>query len=256
MSLNNLKNLPGSVKTLIRPMWWLSMAMHGLLLMLPIASEPQAKSSVKKQESVKITQLPTPPSPKPSPVIPVPKPTTVVQQNPIPASPPLQTPPARLNPIIEAPQPSPIVQQNFASPTPTPVASPTPTPTPVATPAPTPVATPTPTPVASPTPTPTDLVAGVPNLENAQKSCNGFCWQIPGISFRTVSEDYKKKFEAQGYVFDKQEIEDDTGRSVYKISKDGKTQYFNVLSTDNGGTVYLITERELTREELAQKAAL
>lgn len=266
----NPKNLPGFVQPFIRSMWWLSLFMHGLLLMVPVGSESETTSSSKKPEPVKITQLPSPPSPKPSPVVPVPKPTTVVQQNPIPATrPPLQTAPARPNAIFEAPKPSPIVQQNFATPTPTPtpVATPTPTPTPTpvasSTPTPTPVAsptpTPTPTPVATPTPTPTpatELVEGVPNLDNAQQGCNGLCWQIPGIPFRTVSATYQKKFEEQGYVVNKQEIDDDTGRSVYTLSKDGKTQYFNVISTGNGDTVYMITERLLTREELAEKTAL
>ena len=276
MSLNYLKNLPGSVKTLIRPMLWLSLSMHGLLLMLPIATETEAKSSPKKQESVKITQLPIPPSPKPPSVVPLPKPTTVIQQNPISSTlPQVKTTPTRLNPIIESPKPSSTIQNNFATPTPvaviptpatvasptpaptpTTVASPTPTPTPVtATPTPTPVtATPTPTPVTA-TPTPNEIAEGVPNYENARRSCNGFCWQIKQTPFRTVSTTLKKRFEDQGYTVEKQEIADDIGRSVYTVSKDGKTQYLNVLSKVNGDAVYLLAEKELTPEEITQKTA-
>lgn len=272
MSLNYLKNLPGSVKTLIRPMLWLSLSMHGLLLMLPIATETEAKSSPKKQESVKITQLPIPPSPKPPSVVPLPKPTNVIQQNPISSTlPQTKTLPTRLNPIIESPKPSSTIQNNSATPTPvaviptpTTVASPiAPTPTTVASPTPAPipttVASPTPTPTpftATPIPTPNEIAEGVLNYENARRSCNGFCWQIKQTPFRTVSTTLKKRFEDQGYTVEKQEIADDIGRSVYTVSKDGKTQYLNVLSKVNGDAVYLLAEKELTPEEITQKTAL
>lgn len=251
MSLNNLKNLPNSVRTFIRPMLYLSLAMHGLLLMVPIATETEVKSSAKKKESVKITQLPTPTSPQPLPVATLPKPSPIVKQNPIPPTrPQAKTPSARLNPIIESPKPAAIVQQNFASVTPTPIASVTPAP--ITTPTPTPIAsvTPTPTPAAA---TSTELAAGVPNLENAQQTCQGFCWKIAQTPFRQVSSTLKEKFESQGYAVEKQDIEDDTGRSVYKVSKDGKIDYLNVLSKDNGDTVYFTTERELTAEEIRQR---
>ncbi len=257
MSLNYLKNLPG-VKTLIRPMLWLSLSMHGLLLMLPIATETEAKSSPKKQESVKITQLPIPPTPKPPSVVLLPKPTTVIQQNPISSTlPQVKMLPTRLNPIVESPKPSSTIQNNFATPTPvavipTPatVASPTPAPTPTT------VASPTPTPTPfTATPTPNEIAEGVPNYENARRSCNGFCWQIKQTPFRTVSTTLKKRFEDQGYTVEKQEIADDIGRSVYTVSKDGKTQYLNVLSKVNGDAVYLLAEKELTPEEITQKTA-
>jgi hypothetical protein len=279
MPLNNLNNLPSSVKILIRPMLYLSLGLHGLLLMIPISVEPEAKSSSKKKESVKITQLPSQPSVKPTPVVPLPKPSPTVKQNPAQVPPPqAKTPPARLNPIIESPKPTPIIEQNTPTnaptpiasltpaPTPTltpiaslaPIASPTPTPTPIASLAPiaSPTPTPTPTPIASPTPTPNELVAGVPNFENAQQSCNGGCWQVKQTSFRRVSTTLIEQFEAQGYAVNKQDIEDDAGRSVYTISKDGETKYLNVLSTDNGDAVYLLAETQLTREELIQKTAL
>lgn len=263
--MNFYKNLPVSSRKLIRPMLYLSLGLHGLLLMMPIPAEPEAKSSSKKKESVKITQLPSQPPPTPTPVVPLPKPSSTVKQNLAQVSPPqAKTPPARLNPIIESPTPTPIIEQNTPTPTLTPIASPTPTPTPIASPTPTPTSTPiasptpppTPTPIASPTPTPNELVAGVPNFENAQQSCNGGCWQVKQTPFRQVSTTLIEQFEAQGYAVDKQDIEDDAGRSVYTISKNGETKYLNVLSKDNGDAVYLLAETQLTREELIQKTAL
>ncbi|MEO8890519.1 MAG: hypothetical protein ABI417_03125 [Coleofasciculaceae cyanobacterium] len=261
MPLNNLNNLPSSVKILIRPMLYLSLGLHGLLLMIPISVEPEAKSSSKKKESVKITQLPSQPSVKLTPVVPLPKPSPTVKQNPAQVPPPqAKTPPARLNPIIESPKPTPIIEQNTPTNAPTPIASLTPAPTPTLTPiaslAPIASPTPTPTPIASPTPTPNELIAGVPNFENAQQSCNGACWEVKQTSFRRVSTTLIEQFEAQGYAVNKQDIEDDAGRSVYTISKDGETKYLNVLSTNNGDAVYLLAETQLTRKELIQKTAL
>ena len=243
-------------------MLYLSLGLHGLLMMIPIPSTPESESSSPKQEPIKVTQLPSPPSPKPSPVVVQPKPSPTVQQNSLPTTrPQVQMPPVMPSAlsnstgrslITESPKPSPSIQPSTSiftpTPSPTPVASPTPTPTP----SPTPVASPTPT----PTPTPTNLVAGVPNFDNAQLSCNGGCWHIKETPFRLVSTTLLERFENQGYEVDKQDIEDETGRSVYKVSKDGVIQYLNVLSTDKGDTVYLLAERELTRQELLEKSAL
>lgn len=257
-------------------MLYLSLGLHGLLMMIPIPSTPEIESSSPKKEPIKVTQLPSPPSPKPSSVVVQSKPSPTVQQNSLPTTrPQLQMPPvmpsARSNSsgrslITESPKPSPSIQPSTSvfTPTPTPTPSPTPVASPTPTPSPTPVAsptpTPTPTPVASPTPTPTptptNLVAGVPNFDNAQPSCNGGCWQIKETPFRLVSTTLLERLENQGYEVDKQDIEDDTGRSVYKVSKDGVTKYLNVLSTDKGDTVYLLAEKELTREELLARAAL
>jgi DNA polymerase III gamma/tau subunit len=62
-----LKNLPTPARMLFRPMLLISLALHGVVLMLPIPPDPEKPELSKKEEQVKITQLPTTrPSPKPS----------------------------------------------------------------------------------------------------------------------------------------------------------------------------------------------
>jgi len=63
-----LKNLPAPARMLFRPMLMMSLVLHGAVLMLPIPSDLDKPKPPKKQEQVKITQLPrTRSSPKLSP---------------------------------------------------------------------------------------------------------------------------------------------------------------------------------------------
>ncbi len=63
-----LKNLPVPTRMLFRPMLMMSLVLHGAVLMLPIPSDLDKPKPPKKQEQVKITQLPrTRSSPKLSP---------------------------------------------------------------------------------------------------------------------------------------------------------------------------------------------
>ncbi len=283
MPLHFVKNLPTPVRTLIRPMWYISLGLHGLLLMVPIPSTPELEPSPAKKKSVKITQLPSQPSPLPSPLVSLPKPSPRFQPNPLPPNPPqVKASPANIfalrrsasrAPIIESPQPSQIAQQNTPSPSPTPtptlIASPTPTPTPTPTPSPTPVAsptpspsptpTPTPTPVASPTPpptpTPTNPFADFPELAGVKPGCNGQqgCWQVEGTNIRSVASNQLEPFlAAQEYSFlGNEEIGDDY-HSVYRVSnKNGGIEYLYLLSTDDGVPVLLFADnKDLRREQL------
>ena len=54
-----LKNLPAPTRMLFRPMLMMSLVLHGAVLMLPIPSDLDKPKPPKKQEQVKITQLPT-----------------------------------------------------------------------------------------------------------------------------------------------------------------------------------------------------
>ena len=101
-------------------------------------------------------------------------------------------------------------------------------------------------------------MAEFPHVEGAQAGCNGLtdCWQTPETQWRDVSSNLEQKLEAQGYEVKALDLEDDTGRRVYKVSKDGEIKYYlNVLSTQRG-TVYKFSKELLTREELNQAAAL
>ncbi|MDP8965172.1 MAG: hypothetical protein M3O33_14575, partial [Cyanobacteriota bacterium] len=69
-----LKNLPAPVQMLIRPTWFVSLGLHGLLLMIPIPPTPEPKPSPPRQKPVKVTQLPPQPSPQPSPTVQLPTP--------------------------------------------------------------------------------------------------------------------------------------------------------------------------------------
>ena len=234
-------------------MLYLSLGLHGLLMMIPIPSTPEIESSSPKKEPIKVTQLPSPPSPKPSPVVGQPKPSPTVQQNSLPTTrPQVQMPPVVPSTlsnstgrslITESPKPSPSIQPNTSVFTPTP--SPTPTPTA------TPIASPTPT----PSPTPTNPFTGIPELAGVKPGCNGQqgCWQVEGTNMRSVASDQLELFlKTLGYrLLRNEEIEDDY-RSVYQVSnKDRKIEYLHLLSTDDGRTVMLFTDRkDMTREQL------
>jgi hypothetical protein len=80
------------------------------------------------------------------------------------------------------------------------------------------------------------------------------CWQTAETQWRSVSTDLKQNLENKGYVVQQLDLEDDTGIRVYEVSKDGKMQYYlNLLSTEKG-TVYLLAQKPLTREELRTAA--
>jgi hypothetical protein len=101
-------------------------------------------------------------------------------------------------------------------------------------------------------------VAEFPQVEGSQAGCNGLlgCWQTPETQWRDVSSNLEQRLEAQGYEVEALDLEDDTGRRVYQVSKAGDLKYYlNVLSTERG-TVYRISQEPLTREELNQAAAL
>jgi hypothetical protein len=81
------------------------------------------------------------------------------------------------------------------------------------------------------------------------------CWQTAETQWRSVSTDLEQKLVNKGYALKPLDLEDDTGLRVYEVSKDGKRQYYlNLLSTEKG-TVYLMAEKPLTREELTTAAA-
>jgi hypothetical protein len=100
-------------------------------------------------------------------------------------------------------------------------------------------------------------LADFPHFDQAPTTCNGSkdCWQTAETQWRSVSRDLIQKLESKGFVVQALDLEDDTGRRVYEVSKDGKAQYYlNLFSTDKG-TVYLIAKEPLDREELNKAVA-
>ncbi|PIG94627.1 hypothetical protein [Gloeocapsopsis sp. IPPAS B-1203] len=125
------KKLPPVLQILYRPMLFISLALHGIFLTLPMPQPTKSQVEQKPQnEELEITQLLAPPK-KPSP-----------QSS-------LQT----TRPQRQLPQPNPKITPSISQPKPTPSISPTPQAT----------LSPTPTPLASPTPLPSPEVS--PTLE-------------------------------------------------------------------------------------------
>lgn len=100
-----LKNLPSPVRMLVRPMLIISLLLHGVVLMLPTSLNLNKSDPPKKEETVKITKLPSgtkspsPPSPQSSPQV---TPQTSRQQSlPTPNQPHQQL----VNPISDQTQP-------------------------------------------------------------------------------------------------------------------------------------------------------
>jgi len=128
------KKLPPIIHFLYRPMLFISLTLHGIVLMLPIphSTKPQVEQKP-QQEKLEITQLLAPPK-KPSPQPSVQK--TPLQRQQVAQPTPKITPQQVKSPIISQPKPSPSISptpQATISPTPTPLASPTPEPTPEST---------------------------------------------------------------------------------------------------------------------------
>lgn len=278
--LNFLKNLPTPVRMLIRPMLYVSLGLHGLFLLIPIASNSPSNSAAEEpEERVALSQLA--PSPSPSPTLPTPQPTPspTVQSSPTPA--PVPSPTLTVRPPSPTPQqpspplPSPV--ERVPEPTPRPQVEETPDPflgqelfeTPEPTPSPEVVQTPEPSPTPevtiTPEPSPTPEVAAVPqtptpafpHVIGAQQGCDNsiaLCWKAAGERSTAVARNLQASLEAQGFSVTRVDG-DRTGERIYEISKDGEIHYYiSLFSTLDGGTQYAIADEPLTLEELQEKS--
>ncbi len=204
-----------SMKVTLWHMLPVAIALHGSMLMIPTPSGEVTASQPKVESNpVSVTQLPKQPIAKAA-VTPTPS-----------VKPPVPSP--RFSP--SAPQPN----------APTPEASPQPiqsaTPSPSLSPSPSPSASPSPS--LSVSPSPTDEI----QIEGAQKGCSGLlgCWQVPETKGRMVTETLERKLKAQGFVLTPQDLDDDTGMSVYAVAKqDGAFQYYLHIIWSDRGTVYV-----------------
>ena len=251
-----LKNLPAPLQFWIRPMLLASLALHGLLLVIPTSSQEKPKAPTKKEpEKVKITQLPTTPKPpaqtpiaavkpsplvaqaKPSPVIPKP---IVAQPNPI--RPPAITPPI---PPIARSKPQPI----STPPAPTPVPEATSTPLTPATPA--PEASTTPTPVAAATPTPSNPFESFPFPKTAQIGSLGLLSGDNDKSARNTAEalDAVVSFyntELPAKKFTPTPVTNEADLKVYQVSTEGSAPQFLHLISKEGKTVILLASQQVS----------
>lgn len=248
-----LKNLPAPVRSLLRPWFAVSIALHGILIYLPIPEAPPPPELVSLTElppTVSIPLVVTPiASPSPTPAAPTPTPKLVI--------PPAPAPPRSIatprSTSIATPRPAPVTPPTSAqspTPAPAPIATPSPSPTPP-TPTPTPTLSPTPTPTPSPTPS-----SEVPLVEGAIAGCLGSeqCWETPDTQWRSIARNLQQTLRGQGYELTEIPLSDDTGRRVYRLTKpDEPPQYLNLISTLQG-TRYLFSEEQMTTEQLNEAA--
>lgn len=251
-----LKNLPAPLQFWIRPMLLASLALHGLLLVIPTSSQEKPKAPTKKEpEKVKITQLPTTPKPptaqtplavaKPSPVIPKP---IVAQPKPI--RPPSITPPI---PPIARSKPQPISTPPAPTPTPSIAATP-PTPVPSATstpPTPAPEASTSPTPVAAATPTPSNPFESFPFPKTAQIGSLGLLSGDNDKSARNTAEalDAVVSFyntELPAKKFTPTAVTNEADLKVYQVSTEGSAPQFLHLISKDGKTVILLASEQVS----------
>jgi outer membrane biosynthesis protein TonB len=244
------KQLPLIIRWFIRPALFLSLGLHALVLLLPLlpdrSTESDADDSIEMEETaISLTPLPAEPTPFP----------TVADASPMPTPTPAPTP----------------------APTPVPPPIPTPIPTPI--PAPAPTAEPTPLvssesqveepqveadpDLSSPSPTPSlpppqnQIVAPFTNFPHLLEStaCGNQapegCRQVSG-NFRQVSQALREQLRQQGYTVSSRDDLEETGRQVYTVTKDDRTRYLSIISSDLGGTSYVLAAEPVTQTEIDQ----
>jgi hypothetical protein len=221
-----LKSSTKPLNWLIRPALFLAVAIHGLLLFTPLPTQKKPQAVRPTEVETQVTRLPAPSSPKPvlaSPIATSPIPPIA---RPAPISPSIQSAPSAIAPPA-TPAPA----------TPKPIATPTP----------------------NQTPPPANLqipFANLPNLAGAQAGCFGSenCRQVSdGTPFRNAAQTLEQQMTAQGYQVSERDDLSDTGQKIYQLkAQDGATRYLNVLSSDVGSTIYLLSPEPITLRDLQQ----
>lgn len=229
MNAYSLKKLPASLQGLIRPMLLISLALHGLLMLMPV---PDKEAPQRKQEkSVKVTQLPTTttplkvkrsqPSPKPAP----PKVVTLITRQPVLANRP------RPQPIVQAPR------SRQVQATPSPIAPPV-------------AATPTPSPISPEAAPTTDTALNeFPIFPGAKAGCLEVqsCFQT-GNALDKVAAYFEKELPARKFTAPVNT--DEPSRKVYEVSRnDFPAQYLSLISTEQG-TIYVLADQPRTLDDL------
>jgi hypothetical protein len=167
-------------------------------------------------------------------------------------------PPSSPKPVLASP--APLVRPSIAPVTQAaPLPAPNVIPAPVIAPSPAASPQPTATPSPSPAPPPTNLqipFANFPNLAGAQAGCFGSenCRQVSdGTPFRSAAQTLEQQMVAQGYQVSERDDLSDTGQKIYQLkAQDGTIRYLNVLSSDVGSTIYLLSPEAITLSDLQQ----
>lgn len=240
------KSVPSSLRWLVHPALLIALGLHAIALLMPL---PNGRWGQPDQSEVTEPDLEVALSPLPSRMVASP-PAAVPQPSPVPVNPkPVASP---LPPVMPQAQ----LARPVVPPPPRPVVRPAASPIAAA-----PVASPSPTPLPSPDPVPPLAIpfGNLPQLAGTEVGCFGLstCHQLSnGTSFRSAGQTLEAELQAQGYQVRARDDLEETGRKVYEISKDNKTRFLNVLSTDVGTTVYLVTPEPIQVAELQTSETL
>jgi outer membrane biosynthesis protein TonB len=242
-----LKNLPAPLQPWVRPMLLVSIALHGLLLAIPMPPKPKPEAPKKELEKVKITQIPTtPPAPKSS-VRPSPRPTPLVRQSPRPKPTPVRRP-STIPPITQAraiPRPQ---SQPSSQPTPQQTPSPTVQQTP---PPPAPEQTSSPAPEQSPNSEVQNPFADFPFPDSAKIGSLGLLSGETDKSARNTADglDQVVSFynsQLPSKKFTSTPVTDEADLKVYEVAKEGgERQYLHLISKE-GKTVIVLASQQIT----------
>ncbi|NJR64388.1 MAG: hypothetical protein HC772_02145 [Leptolyngbyaceae cyanobacterium CRU_2_3] len=229
----SFRNLAVTLRWFAHPALFLSLVLHGLLLFtaLPTPSKKDEVIQPNAEIITPLTRLPTSPLPKPVSPTPWSPPSSPIappeQQLPLTAKPNPDQPPSALPIVRESPT---LQAKSFPSPIPD-----------------------------SDTPPVTNLripFADFPDLAGSQIGCFGSntCRQIgDGTPFRNAAQTLEQQMVSQGYKVTARSDLEDTGQKIYQlVAQDGATRYLNVLSSDVGATVYLLSPEPITLSDLQE----
>lgn len=222
-----LKNLRPSMQAFIRPMVFVSLALHALVLLIP-APPQQTPEPIEEEEPITLTQLP-----------PVDQPTE--QPSPRPSTP--APPPRRTN------APAPRVRQSAPPST-------QPSPRPSSNPG---QAAADPTPVQANNNPPVDpFTADFPKIyPGSEEGSYGLPEAYDDFSRRTTDglSQVDSWFQAElaAKEFSTQVVEENSTGKVYQVTKDGTTRFLIIVSdpSGTGRTNYILSEQQLRLDELA-----
>lgn len=238
------KNLPAPLQSLIRPMLLISLGLHGLVMAMPIPDAKKAEIP-KKEEKVKISQLPSPvssPTPKATP-----SPNLLTQPTPV-ASPliPRSGAPVIRQPPIQSPVRQ-AIQQPQQNQTPAPTAQQKPSPQ----------VSQSPSPQSSPQQTTNNPFADFPIYSGAQHGSGavlksdydtaGYVYYVAG-EMGQVAPNFEQQVKAKGFTLSP--LPGDSVFKVYQVSKGNTPPQFLHLISQDGKTVMLLAPSQYTLEAL------
>lgn len=255
------KTLPPAVRSGPAPWLAIALGLHSLLLFLPIwpaqkATDPGDRpvASEAGETRIQVTELPVAALRPPALAVPAIPPTAPPRAAIAPPPLPVQVPP----PLPAAAPPA--VRPVAAPRPPVPVSSPVARP-PVPSPSPVAQATPSPTPTPTPEETPASPSVFPQNFHpsDAQPGCDRDrqnCWQTAETRWRSVALNFEQTLEQRGYeVQPLDDLDQDTGVRMFRISKDGNAQYYLTVVSTLAGTRYAHSEQRLSLEEINQLRA-